>query len=72
MKSCLTPSQPTYLSKHIVAHDPFKTLDLHAVAPMIHLGIKRARERNSNVKVRLSLTLRLNMLISYQLVASSF
>ena len=49
--------QPTYVNNHIVAKDPFVSIDTHGVGPLIHMAIKRAKDTNPSIKVSINMTL---------------
>jgi len=42
---------PLYLEKHLVARDPFLSLDLHGVGAMMRLAIHRAKAASPNIRV---------------------
>ncbi len=44
-------SQPTYLNHHLLAHDPFRSLDLGGVGGMIQMAVRRIRRADHRVKV---------------------
>jgi len=47
----MTFLQPTYLNHHLLAHDPFRSLDLGGVGGMIQMAVRRIRRADHRVKV---------------------
>lgn len=43
--------QPAYVDLHLVARDPFRSLDIHGVGGMIQMAVRRCRRANKHIKV---------------------
>ena len=43
--------QPSYLDKHLIAHDPFISVDVHGVGGMIQMAVRRCRRSKPSIKV---------------------
>jgi len=43
--------QSTYLDKHLIAQDPFVSVDIPGVGGVIQMAVKRAKHANPQVKV---------------------
>jgi hypothetical protein len=44
-------AQPSYLDLHLVARDPYSSLDVHGVGGMIQMAVRRAKRANHRIKV---------------------
>ena len=48
--------QPAYLANHILAKDPFVTLDVRGVGSLVSLAVSKCKKANSAIKVRCPLS----------------